>query len=71
VMVDLEGCTGTEAPYVMLSWITSLEGLLILCPFNQKKILCHRSEDSHTEDKWQQILALQMIADTSTISSCF
>ncbi|KAG1743058.1 hypothetical protein EDB19DRAFT_583046 [Suillus lakei] len=64
VIIDLEGCAGTEAPYVMLSRVTSLEGRLILRPFNQKKISCRRSEDSCIEDKRQQILALQTIADT-------
>ncbi|KAG1860008.1 hypothetical protein C8R48DRAFT_575209, partial [Suillus tomentosus] len=59
VIVDLEGCTGTEAPYVMLSRVTSLEGLLVLRPFAQKKISCRRSEDGRFEDKRQQILALQ------------
>jgi hypothetical protein len=57
-IIDLEGCTGTEAPFVMLSQVTSLQGLLILRPFNRKRISCHQSEDSCIED-WQQcILAL-------------
>ncbi|KAG2340044.1 hypothetical protein BDR05DRAFT_831804, partial [Suillus weaverae] len=38
VIIDLEGCTSTEAPYVMLSRVTLLDGLLILWPFNKKKI---------------------------------
>ena len=45
VVIDLQGCTGTEAPYVMLSRATSLEGILILRPFDEKKIRCRPSED--------------------------
>lgn len=67
VIVDLEGCTGTEAPYVILSRVTSLEGLLVLWPFAQKKISCHRSKDRHIKDKQQQVLTLQTIVETSTI----
>ncbi|KAG2135279.1 hypothetical protein DEU56DRAFT_718472, partial [Suillus clintonianus] len=59
IVVDLAGCIGTESPYVMLSRVTSLEGLLILRPFNQKKITCRRSEDCRQEEKRHQILALQ------------
>ncbi|KAI1782872.1 hypothetical protein LXA43DRAFT_851758, partial [Ganoderma leucocontextum] len=49
VIVDLESCTGTEAPYVMLSRAISLEGILILRPFNKKKIRCRQSEDLRKE----------------------
>ncbi|KAH9851802.1 hypothetical protein C2E23DRAFT_709321, partial [Lenzites betulinus] len=45
VIVDLEGCRGTEAPYVMLSRATSLDGIIILRPFSMSKITCHSSED--------------------------
>jgi len=30
VIIDLQSCRGTEAPYVMISHVCSLEGLLIL-----------------------------------------
>ncbi|KAF8240948.1 hypothetical protein L208DRAFT_1230915 [Tricholoma matsutake] len=49
VIVDLESCRGAEAPYVMVSRATSLEGLLILQPFQMKKIMCQHSEDMHSE----------------------
>ncbi|KAG1830650.1 hypothetical protein EV424DRAFT_1307763, partial [Suillus variegatus] len=58
-IVDFEGCTGMEAPYVMLSRVTSLEGLLVLRPFNKKKICCRQSEDTRVEEKRQSILAQQ------------
>ncbi|KAG1801809.1 uncharacterized protein BJ212DRAFT_1244282, partial [Suillus subaureus] len=58
-IVDFEGCTGTEAPYVMLSCVTSLDGLLVLHPFNKKKICCCQSEDMHMETKHQGVLAQQ------------
>ncbi|KAJ3927527.1 MAG: hypothetical protein NXY57DRAFT_903755 [Lentinula lateritia] len=45
VIVDLESCTGTESPYVMVSWVTSLSSLLILRPFQCKRIQCRQSED--------------------------
>lgn len=45
VIVDLESCRGTEAPYVMLSHASSLSGALILRPFLQKKIMCPLSQD--------------------------
>ncbi|KAJ3559445.1 hypothetical protein NM688_g341 [Phlebia brevispora] len=38
VIVDLEGCSGSEAPYVMLSRARSLEGVAILRPFSLKRI---------------------------------
>ncbi|KAG1851156.1 hypothetical protein F4604DRAFT_1547386, partial [Suillus subluteus] len=49
-IIDLESCSGTDAPYVMLSCVTSLDGLLVLCPFNKKKICCCQSEDTHLEE---------------------
>ncbi|KAJ3548530.1 hypothetical protein NM688_g5285 [Phlebia brevispora] len=38
IIVDLQGCSGPEAPYVMLSWARSLEGVAILRPFLLKCI---------------------------------
>ncbi|KAI1781883.1 hypothetical protein LXA43DRAFT_840490, partial [Ganoderma leucocontextum] len=49
VTVDLENCTGTETPYVMLSRATSLAGVLILRPFALKRIQCRPSEDIRHE----------------------
>ena len=39
VLVDfkLESCKGTESPYVMVSQVASLEGLLILRPLNPQE----------------------------------
>ena len=51
VVIDLQGCTGTEAPYVMLSRATSLEGVLILREFDEKKICCRPSEDLRKENR--------------------
>lgn len=49
VVLDLESCKGTESPYVMLSRARSLDGVLILRPFDKKKIKCHQSEDAQKE----------------------
>lgn len=49
-IVDLESCRGTEAPYVMVSRVKSLEGLLVFRPFNMKKIRCNASEDMRKEE---------------------
>lgn len=49
VIVDLQSCRGTKSPYVMVSRATSLDGLLILCPFQQKKITCALSQDACAE----------------------
>ncbi|KAI1784627.1 P-loop containing nucleoside triphosphate hydrolase protein [Ganoderma leucocontextum] len=45
VVVDLESCPGTEPPYVMLSRVTSLNGVIILRPFSKNKIHSRQSED--------------------------
>lgn len=50
-IVDLEGCGGSESLYVMLSRVTSLDGLAILRPFSQKRIMCRPSEDSRREQR--------------------
>ena len=49
VIIDFAGCKGTESPYVMASRSTSLEGLLIVRPFNISKITCHRSQEAREE----------------------
>lgn len=50
-IIDLESCSGTEAPYVMASRVKSLDGLLILRPFDKKKIRCNSSEDTRKEER--------------------
>ncbi|KAF8221249.1 hypothetical protein L208DRAFT_1329163 [Tricholoma matsutake] len=49
VIINLESCRGTEAPYVMLSRATSLDSILILRPFQQKCITCALSQDARIE----------------------
>ena len=61
VIVDLEGCSGTEPPYVMASRATSLEGLFVLRSFDIKQISKRQSEDLRKEFshlaylKWQAV----------------
>lgn len=62
ITVDLQSCRGTEAPYVMLSRVRSLDGLLILRPFDKKKICCAMSQDAREEFK-----CLQMIAEATNL----
>ncbi|KAH7917808.1 hypothetical protein BV22DRAFT_983528, partial [Leucogyrophana mollusca] len=50
-IVDLQSCRGTEAPYVMCSRVTSLDGLLILRPFDFSKITSRCSEDARREER--------------------
>ncbi|KIM74965.1 hypothetical protein PILCRDRAFT_79543 [Piloderma croceum F 1598] len=45
-IVDLESCRGTESPYIMVSRVKLLDGLLILCPFRRQKIQCHQSPET-------------------------
>ncbi|KAF9053998.1 hypothetical protein BDP27DRAFT_1146671, partial [Rhodocollybia butyracea] len=59
VVVDLQSCTGTEAPYVMVSCVTSLEGLLVLRPFAKNKIQSRQSEDARREFRRLDILRLE------------
>ncbi|KAI0717165.1 hypothetical protein C8Q76DRAFT_571455, partial [Earliella scabrosa] len=59
VIVDLESCSGTEAPYVMLSRATSLEGVIILRSFRKCKITCHQSGDIRKEARRLEILQLK------------
>jgi len=60
-IVDLQNCRGTESPYVMLSRVTSLEGLAILRPFDKRKIQSRQSEDSRREAKRLEYLRLHTI----------
>ncbi|KAG2746680.1 hypothetical protein P692DRAFT_201666657, partial [Suillus brevipes Sb2] len=59
VVVDLESCRGTESPYVMISHVTSLKGLLILQLFSINKIHCRQSQDARIEHQQIHILDLQ------------
>ncbi|PCH37359.1 hypothetical protein WOLCODRAFT_48061, partial [Wolfiporia cocos MD-104 SS10] len=59
VFVDVQSCRGTEAPYVMISRVTSLEGLIILRPFDRGKISCRQSQDMRNEMVRLNILRLQ------------
>lgn len=65
VIVDLQSCQGSESPYVMLSRVTSLQGLLILRPFARNKICCNISQDLREENKRLRILSLQTLARES------
>ncbi|KAF8123343.1 hypothetical protein EV363DRAFT_1068626, partial [Boletus edulis] len=60
-LIDLESCTGMEAPYVMLSHLKTLDGLVIMRPFSIKRITCQQSEDFRREHKRLAILNLQTI----------
>jgi hypothetical protein len=63
VVVDLESCSGTEAPYVMVLQATSLEGLLIYWSFAHKKIQCNMSQDSREEEQRLHLLHMQTARD--------
>jgi len=60
-IIDLQSCHGTESPYVMLSRVTSLEGLAILRPFDKHKIQSRQSEDSRRETKRLEFLRMHTI----------
>ncbi|KAJ3765259.1 hypothetical protein FB446DRAFT_624658, partial [Lentinula raphanica] len=49
VVLDLESCSGTERPYVMISRVKSLDGLVILRPFLRSKIMSRQSQDVRNE----------------------
>ena len=61
IVVDLEGCSGTEQPYVMVSRCTSLDGLLILRDFDKSKITKRVSEDLRREFARLKLLGLGTI----------
>ena len=58
-IVDLASCRGTQAPYVMVSRVTSLDGLMILRPFDKKKICSCPSQEMRYEFKRLKVLALR------------
>ena len=63
VIIDLENVKGTETPYVMVSRVTNLDGLLILRKFSDKKIKCRLSEDLRAEFQRLEILRLETICE--------
>ncbi|KAJ3817852.1 hypothetical protein EV361DRAFT_764661, partial [Lentinula raphanica] len=56
VIVDLESCIGTKRPYVMISRVKTLDGLVILHPFAESKIMCRQSQDVRIEMNRLQLL---------------
>jgi hypothetical protein len=66
VIINLQSCSGTETPYVMISRVTSLDGLLILKGFSISKITCRQSQESRDEARRQQYLALLTTIRTGT-----
>ncbi|KZV80408.1 hypothetical protein EXIGLDRAFT_594862, partial [Exidia glandulosa HHB12029] len=48
-LVDLQGCRGSEPPYVMISRVRRLSDLLILRPFDRSKIMCRNSQELRLE----------------------
>ncbi|KAJ6606904.1 hypothetical protein B0H10DRAFT_1819345 [Mycena sp. CBHHK59/15] len=66
VILDLEGTSGTESPYVMLSWAKSLDGVFILRPFNQKVVQRHPSQDVRNEFRRLDMLCHQTIMQYGT-----
>lgn len=62
-VVDLGSCIGTEAAYVMISWCTSLSGLIVLHPFPIAKITVRRSQDARDEFRRLDRLNTQPISE--------
>ncbi|KAJ7051029.1 hypothetical protein C8F01DRAFT_671014 [Mycena amicta] len=61
IVVDLDSTSGTEAPYVMLSRATSLDGVFILRPFRLRTIQRTPSPDVREEFRRLDMLSLQTI----------
>jgi len=59
IIADLDTCSRTESPYVMISRIHCLEDLTIVQPFNFKQITCQPSEDTQKEYNKLQLCNLQ------------
>ena len=66
--VDFQSCRGTEAPYVMTSRVRFLNDLLILRPFEHKKISCRPSEDYRIEKHRLSLLATLPSENESSLS---
>ena len=62
VVVDLQSCSGSESPYVMISRVKSLQGLMVLRPFHRSKISCNLQQDVRDELKRQRLLELGTLA---------
>ncbi|THU92918.1 hypothetical protein K435DRAFT_623253, partial [Dendrothele bispora CBS 962.96] len=60
-IVDLQSCRGSEMPYVMVSRVRSLDGLLLLREFDIGKIQCRQSEDARTEARRLELLHLRTL----------
>ena len=67
VIIDLQSCRGMEAPYIMVSRVTSLEGLLVLRPFHFAKISCRQSQETRTEFRRLEIIQLKTTADIGSM----
>ena len=65
IIVDLQSCTNISSAYVMLSRATSLDGLLVLRPFDPKKLRSHASGDFRTEMRRLDILACHTILSSN------
>ena len=62
IVVDLQSCSGSESPYVMISRVKSLQGLMVLRPFHPSKISCNLQQDVRDELKRQRLLELSTLA---------
>ncbi|PBK86012.1 hypothetical protein ARMGADRAFT_941160 [Armillaria gallica] len=51
VIVDLDRCRGIKSPYVMVSRVKLLQGLIVLQDFKKNKIQQHQLEDYHKENR--------------------
>ncbi|KAJ7763347.1 hypothetical protein B0H16DRAFT_1213753, partial [Mycena metata] len=58
-VIDLNLCKGSESPYVMVSRVTSLQGLVILTPFAKDRICCRQNEDVRLEFRRLRYLELK------------
>ncbi|KAF8059269.1 hypothetical protein FPV67DRAFT_1359802, partial [Lyophyllum atratum] len=61
VIIDLAACRGTEAPYVMASRATSLDGLVILRDFEARRVQVPLSQDSRDEKRRIEVLRLRTL----------
>ena len=62
VVVDLQSCSGSESPYVMISRVKSLQGLMVLQPIHRSKISCNLQQDVRDKLKRQCLLKLGTLA---------
>ncbi|KAF5326514.1 hypothetical protein D9611_000713 [Ephemerocybe angulata] len=62
-IVDLTCCIGTEAPYVMVSRVKSLSGLLVLRAFSKQKITCRQSQETRDEMKRLESFRLKTVVE--------